>query len=67
MTWEYKRVITNGLISERDLNLLGLDGWNHYQSIGNVHLFKRSDNGHVNMVEPVKNEMIKPNEIKGRK
>jgi len=73
MVWEYKKVVTQGLISERDLNILGAEGWQHYHTTGNVHLFKRSVNNTPSMVAPpIKNDMVEVpqtqrNGVKGRK
>ena len=44
--FQYMKIVQNTSLSEEQLNKLGADGWEHYQSIGGAHFLKRqwSDN-----------------------
>ena len=39
--FQYMKIVQNTSLSEEQLNKLGSDGWEHYQSIGGAHFLKR--------------------------
>lgn len=39
--FQYMKIVQNTSLSEEQLNKLGADGWEHYQSIGGAHFLKR--------------------------
>lgn len=42
MNWEYhKEATTGGALPVEKLNALGKEGWEHYNTVGNIYFFKR--------------------------